>query len=78
MGKPRFTRRPKLYTSIRKAHEERSKNILFSRAVRNAQDRAHLRNERDRLHGLLYTQLNPGLHGRIFEAGRDITRILGD
>ena len=38
---------PKQYTKIQKAFEERQQNILFHRAVRNAQDRANLRMERD-------------------------------
>ena len=69
---------PKQYTKIRKAFEERQQNILFHRAVRNAQDRANLRMERDRLHGLLHTSINPGLRERVNKAKIDISTILGD
>ena len=74
----RRIRRPRQYTNIRKAFEERQKNILFHRAVHNAQQRANLRTERDRLHGMLYTHMNPGLTRRVYEAGHSISNILGD
>ena len=66
------------YTKLRVSFENREKNIMWRRAVQNAQNRANLRMERDRLTGLLHTNINPGLTRRVYEAKGDINRILGD
>ena len=71
-------KRPKGYTKTRIAFETREKNIHFHHAVQKAQDRANLRMERDRLTGLLHTNINPGLARRIYEAKGEISSILGD
>ena len=71
-------KRPRGYTKNRIAFETREKNIHFHHAVRRAQDRANLRMERDRLTGLLHTNINPGLTRRVYEAKGEISSILGD
>ena len=77
-GHYKKVKRPRDYTRARIVFETREKNIHFHHAVRRAQDRANLRMERDRLTGLLHTNVNPGLTRRISEAKGDISRILGD
>ena len=74
----RKIKRPRGYTRTRIAFETREKNIHFHHAVRKAQDRANLRMERDRLTGLLHTNINPGLTRRVHEARGEISTILGD
>ena len=73
-----MTIRKKGYTKQRVSFENREKNIMWRRAVQNSQNRANLRMERDRLTGLLHTNINPGLARRVYEAKGDINRILGD
>ena len=70
--------RPKAYTKIRRAFEEREKNINFRNALVRAQHRGNLKMERDRLHGLLYTQLNPALHEKVRADGNRIYEIVGN
>ena len=70
-------KRPNL-TLTRIAFETRQKNIHFRNAVRTAQDRANLRQERDRLHGMLQTSINPGLREKVYHARGEISSILGD
>ena len=74
----RKIKRPTGYTRTRIAFETREKNIHFRQAVQKAQDRANLRMERDRLTGLLHTNINPGLARRVYEAKGEISSILGD
>ena len=69
-------KRPRGYTKDRIAFETREKNIR--QAVQRAQARANLRMERDRLHGLLHTHINPGLRETIHETKGEISSILGD
>ena len=64
------------YTKARIKFETREKNIMWRRAVKRAQDRAQLRNERDRLTGLLHGSVTPGLAHRINQEKMDISRIL--
>ena len=71
-------KRPIGYTKDRIAFETREKNIHFRQAVQRAQARANLRMERDRLHGLLHTHINPGLRETIHETKGEISSILGD
>ena len=66
------------YTKMRVQFETREKNIHWRQAVKRAQDRSQLRDERDRLTGLLHTSINPGLTRRVYEAKGEISRILGD
>ena len=68
----------KSYTRMRVSFENREKNIVWRRAVQNAQNRANLRMERDRLTGLLHTNINPGLREKVYSAKGEITSILGD
>lgn len=63
---------------MRVAFENREKNIMWRRAVQNAQNRANLRMERDRLTGLLHTNINPGLKEKMYQAKGEISSILGD
>ena len=70
-------RRPKM-GKFRRIAEEREKNLNFSRAIVHAQHRHNLKAERDRLHGLLYTQLSPALHEKIRDDGNRIYQIVGD
>ena len=65
-------------TRARMAFETRAKNLDFHHAVRRAQDRANLRMERDRLTGLLHTNINPGLRERMTAVRENISGILGD
>ena len=71
-------KRPQRLTRTRIAFENRQKNIVFHQAVRNAQARANLKMERDRLHGMLHTNINPGLKARVWESRNEISGILGD
>ena len=63
---------------FRRIVEEREKNLNFSRAIVHAQHRHNLKCERDRLHGLLYTQLSPALHEKIRDDGNRIFQIVGN
>ena len=63
---------------FRRIVEEREKNLNFSRAIVHAQHRHNLKAERDRLHGLLYTQLSPALHEKIRDDGNRIFQIVGN
>ena len=74
----RKIKRPTGYTRTRIAFETREKNIHFRQAVQKAQDRANLRMERDRLTGLLHTNINLGLARRVYRAKGEISSILGD
>ena len=69
--------RPK-YSKIRRAVETREKNINFRNAIIRAQHRHNLKMERDRLHGLLHTQLSPALHQRVLSDGNRIYAIVGN
>jgi len=75
---PKRIKRPGNYTRARLAFETREKNIHFSQAVKRAQDRANLKMERDRLHGLLQTSIHPGLREKVYHARGEISSILGD
>ena len=66
------------YSKIRRRFEEREKNINFRNAIVRAHHRHNLKMERDRLHGLLYTQLSPALHERINQQGNAIFQIVGN
>ena len=66
------------YTRARIAFETREKNLHFHHAVKRAQARANLRMERDRLHGMLHGNINPGLRERVYQARGEISSILGD
>ena len=59
-------------STIRKKVENRIENIRFQRAVRNARDRATLRTEHARLHGLLYEQITPALRERVLRQGQQV------
>ena len=63
---------------IRRAFEEREKNINFRNALIRAQHRHNLKNERDRLHGLLYTSLSPALHEKVRRDGNMIFQMVGN
>jgi hypothetical protein len=63
-------------STIRKKVENRTENIRFQRAVRNARDRASLRTEHARLHGLLYEQISPALRERVLRKGDAVTNQL--
>ena len=63
---------------MRVQFENREKNIQWRQAVKRAQDRSQLRDERDRLNGMLHANINPGLTRRVYEAKGEISRILGD
>ncbi len=71
-------KRPRVLTKARVAFETRTKNVLFQRAVQQAQDRTNMKMERNRLHGLLHTSLPPGLREKTMSSGRALTDILGD
>ena len=45
----------------------------FKRSLRMAQERARLKTEYQRLHGLLYEQIAPHLRERVMRQGRDVT-----
>ena len=49
----------------RKKMENRMENMRFQRSVRQAKNRHTMRTEHAVLHGLLYTQISPGLRERI-------------
>ena len=72
------TKRPKRTTRARIAFETRAKNLDFYHSIKRAQDRGNLRMERDRLTGLLHTNINPGLRERMAAVREDISGILGD
>ena len=72
------TIRPTRMGKIRRIVEEREKNINFRNAIVRAQHRHNLRIERDRLHGLLYTQLSPALHEKVRADGNMIFQIVGN
>ena len=63
-------------STIRKKAEHRLENIRFQRSVRNARDRASLRTEHARLHGLLYEQISPALRERVLRNGSAVTQQL--
>ena len=71
-------KRSKRLTRVRVGYENRQKNIFFHQAVQNAQARSNLRMERDRLHGMLFQDINPGLKARVWESRNEISNILGD
>ena len=73
-----MARKRKSVTKTRVAFETREKNILFHQAIQKAQARANLRMERDRIHGLLHANINPGLKQRFWESRNEISTILGD
>ena len=52
-------------TTLRRRAELRAKNLMFLKQVRESKDRATLRVEQDRLHGLLYQQISPALRERV-------------
>ena len=54
-----------LTTRMRKGYDQRIANIRFRDAIIQSQQRANLKAERDRLHGLLYHQVTPALHEKI-------------
>ena len=69
---------PKNLTKTRRMFEDRVKNINFRNAIIHAQHRHNLKMERDRLHGLLYTNLNPALLERVKQDGNRIFEIVGN
>ena len=71
-------KRPQRLTRTRVAFETRQKNIAFHQALKNAQDRANLKMERDRLHGMLHDSINPGLKARVWESRNEISTLQGD
>ena len=73
-----MARKRKSLTKARVAFETREKNIHFHHAIQKAQARANLRMERDRIHGLLHSNINPGLKQRFWESRNEISNILGD
>ena len=66
------------HTRLRMAHEAHHANLDWKKGIMMAQKRANLRMERDRLHGMLYTHINPGLIEQVRGVRGEITRILGD
>ena len=73
-----MAKKRRTYTKARIQFETRAKNIEWHRAMQMTQARANLRMERDRLHGLLHSSINPGLKEKMFEARNEISSILGD
>ena len=65
-----------LTTRMRKGYETRIANIRFRDAILQSQQRANLKSERDRLHGLLYHEVTPALHERIRTETDDIKTML--
>ena len=63
-------------STIRKKVENRIENARFQRSVRNARDRATLRTEHARLHGLLYEQIAPALRERVLRKGQQVGQQL--
>ena len=79
MGKkPKPTGEKKKLAGLRNRAERIGKNVRFQRDIRRAKDRATMQVERDRLHGLLYEQISPGLRERVMTRGAALDQLLDE
>ena len=65
-------------TRLRKRAELIGENLRFQNAVRNARDRAALRTEQARLHGLMYESISPGLRERVQQRRENISQLIAN
>ena len=64
--------RPRKFTTIRKKAETVVEDNRFKHTLRLAKERARLRTEYARLHGLYFEQITPQLRARVMQDGRDV------
>ena len=62
----------KSFHGFRKKAEEAMDDNRFKRGLRLARQRAALKTEYDRLHGLYFEQISPHLRDRVLRQGRHI------
>ncbi len=79
MGKkPKPAGEKKKLAGLRNRVERICKNVRFQRDIRRARDRVTMQVERDRLHGLLYEQISPGLRERVMTRGAALDQLLDE
>ena len=66
------------FTDLRKKAETVIEDNRFKKTLRNAQKRASLKTEYQRLHGLLFEQLSPHLRERVMREGRGVSDAFKD
>ena len=64
------------FSSMRKKGETIMEDNRFRQTMRLAKERASLKTEHARLHGLLYQQIAPHLRERVMQQGRHINQRL--
>ena len=66
------------FTDLRKKAEPVIEDNRLKKTLRDAQKRASLKTEYQRLHGLLFEQLSPHLRERVMREGRGVSDALKD